>query len=342
MKITNELKVGAITLIGIACLVFGYNFLKGKRVFSDSTVLYGVYDNVQGLANSNPVSINGLEVGNVYKIHVPKDMRRLIVEMNITKDIIIPDNSIALIKPNPLGNTSIEIKLGTSTTNFKNGDTIITDANGGLFEDMLKKVDPVLYEVKKAVTSIDSVLVSVNKVLDPRARGNIQSTLENLNDITASLTVSAASLQHLLNTQTGAVAQTMNNLNKVTGNLAQNNPRINNIIENLDATTTKFAAVDLQKTMDTLDLAVNQLKHMMDKLNTDSGTLGMLMNDPRLYNNLASTSNKLNLLFDDIRLHPKRYLSISIFGKKAKGEPLMVPLPDTMSSPYIIERVSPN
>ena len=156
MNITNETKVGLVALVGIACLVLGYNYLKGKRIFSDEVILYGTYENVQGLAPSNAVTINGFQVGKVYKINAPKDMRHLTVELNITKDINIPSNSIALIKPNPIGSTSIEIKLGNATTLLKNQDTIQTDANAGLFEDMLKKVDPVLYEVKKAVTSIDS------------------------------------------------------------------------------------------------------------------------------------------------------------------------------------------
>lgn len=340
MNITNETKVGLIALVGITCLVLGYNFLKGKRLFKDETILYGTYENVQGLATSNPVTINGYQVGTVYKITTPKDMRRLTVALNITKDINIPINSIALIKPNPIGTTSIEIKLGDATSFLKDKDTIRTDANAGLFEDMLKKVDPVLYEVKKAVTSIDSLLVTANKVLDPTARGNIQGALANLNKVTASMTVSTAYLQELLNTQTGSLAKTLDNMNRVTANLAGNNDRINNVMSNLDVTTTKLSKIEFQKTIDTLDVAVNELKTMMDKLNTNSGTLGMLMNDPALYKNLASTSNKLNTLLDDIRVNPKRYLSISLFGRKGKNDPIMVPLVDTLNSPYIIERVN--
>lgn len=340
MNITNETKVGLVALVGIACLVLGYNFLKGKRIFSDEVILYGTYENVQGLAPSNAVTINGFQVGTVYKINAPKDMRHLTVELNITKDINIPSNSIALIKPNPIGSTSIEIKLGNATTLLKNQDTIQTDANAGLFEDMLKKVDPVLYEVKKAVTSIDSLLVNVNQVLDPTAKENIQSTLSNLNKVTASMTVSTAHLQALLNTQTGALAKTLDNMNQVTSNLASNNGKINSVMNNLDVTTGKLSKIEFQKTLDSLDVAVNELKIMTTKLNSNSGTIGRLMNDPRLYNNLASTSNKLNTLLDDIRINPKRYLSISVFGRKAKNDPIMVPLADTVNSPYIIERVT--
>lgn len=339
MKISNEVKVGLIAVAGIASLFLGYNFLKGKRLFSDDTMLIGMYGNVQGLAPSNPIIINGLQVGTVYKISTDKDMRRIAVEMNITKNINIGKNSVAVIKPNPIGTTSIEIKLGDSPELLHNRDTIFTDANAGLFEDVLKKVDPVLFEVKKAVSSLDSLIININSVVDPNSKKNIQSTLNNLNVITASMSQSALSLQSLLNQQTGLVTKTMRNLESVTSNLAENNPKINSVMTNLDEATSKLAKIELQKTMDSLDYAVNQIKRLTEKFNSNSGSLGLLLNDTRLYNNLASTGNKLNLLLDDIRVNPKRYLSISVFGRKTSKEPLMLPLPDTVNSPYIIKKV---
>lgn len=340
MKVSNETKVGAIAIVAVTVLILGFNFLKGKTFFSNDTTLYGIYGNVQGLSASNPVNINGLQVGSVYKISTDKDMRRIMVELNITKDINIPSNSIALIKPNPLGTTSIEIKLGDAATNLKTKDTIITEANKGIFDDVLKRVDPVIYEVKKTIGTLDTLLGNINTVIDPRAKNNIGSTLDNLNKITASMLVSTASLQELLNSQTGALAKTLANVNSITGNLAANNEKVSSVITNLDKTTTKLSQLDFQKTLTTLDATINDLKSIVGKFNTSTGSLGMLMNDPRLYNNLASTSNKLNLLLDDIRVNPKRYVSISVFGKKQNNAPLTVPLPDTVSSPYIIKKAN--
>ncbi|RZM12495.1 MAG: MCE family protein [Pedobacter sp.] len=176
VKISNETKVGAIAVVTITILILGFNFLKGKKLFSSSTTLFGKYGNVQGLQNSNPVVINGLQVGTVYRISTDKDMRQIIVELNITKDINIPENSIAIIKPNPVGTTSIEIKLGDAVKNLATKDTIFTEANAGIFNDILKKVDPVLYEVRKAVTSLDSLMGNINSVIDPRAKNNIGAT----------------------------------------------------------------------------------------------------------------------------------------------------------------------
>lgn len=340
MKISNETKVGAIAIVAITFLILGFSFLKGKKFFTSNTTLVGLYGNVHGLANSNPITINGLQVGTVYSITTEKDMRSIAVAFNITKDINIPNNSIAVIKPNPLGITSVEIILGNSMQMLKNKDTILTEANAGIFNDVLKKVDPVLYEVKRAVGSLDTLLDNFNSMLDPNSKRNIAASMENLNKITTSLAYSSASLQSLLNAQTGSIAKTLDNMNAVTSNLAANNPKINNIVTNLDKTTTKFSQIDLKKTMDTLDVAVNNLKSIINNVNSNNGTLGKLMNDPALYNNLASTSNKLNLLLDDIRVNPKRYVSISLIGKKTTSTPLMVPLPDTVSSPYIIKKMN--
>lgn len=338
MKISNETKVGAVTIVAITLLVLGFNFLKGKKLWSHDTMITGKYGNVQGLQPSNPIIINGLQVGTVYKIGTDKDMRQIMVDMNITKDINIPKNSIAIIKPSPIGTTSIEIKLGDSKENLKNKDTIYTESSSGVFDEVLKKVDPVLYQVKKAVSSIDTLLVNFNSILDPAAKGNIASVLANLNKVTADMTKSTVYLNDLLNSQTGSLAKTLNNVNSITGNLASNNDKVTHTISNLDKTTTNLSNLDFKKTLDTLNQTISNLKSLVDRAGSNNGTLGKLMNDPTLYQNLASTGNKLNLLLDDIRVNPKRYVSISIFGKKAKNEPLMTPLPDTLNSPYYIKK----
>jgi len=340
VKISNETKVGAITVVSVALLILGFNFLKGKKLWSKDTMITGKYGNVQGLQNSNPVIINGLQVGTVYKIRTDKDMRDILVDINITKDIDIPKNSIAIIKANPIGTTSIEIKLGDATENLKNKDIILTETSGGIFDDVLKKVDPVLYEVRKAVSSVDTLLGNFNNILDPNARGNIAEVLANLNKVTASMVTSTASLNGLLNSQTGALPKSLNNVSAITGNFANNNDKINNVMSNLDKTTAKFADINVKKTLDTLDRAINDLKNMIGKFNNNNGTLGKLLNDPTMYQNLASSGNKLNLLLDDIRVNPKRYINVSVFGKKQNNNPLLVPLPDTLNSPYYVEKVN--
>lgn len=335
MKISNETKIGALTAISIVLLILGFNFLKGKSFFAESNTIFGKYTNVHGLAPSNPVVINGLQVGTVYSITTDKNMKEILVNMNMTKDVNIPVNSIAIIKPSLLGVTNVEITLGDAKAYIPKNGYIITEATTGIFNEVLSKVNPVLYQVTKAVTSIDSVLGSVNRILDPGAKNNLHATLENLNKTTANLIGASASLTILLNTQTGALAGTLNNLNSFTANLDKNSGKINNLMTNLDKTATNLSQLNLQKTLDSLNATINYLKSTVGKLNSTEGTAGLLLNDTKLYNNLAATGNKLNLLIDDIKTNPKRYISISIFGKKNTSTGLTVPLPDTVNAPYL-------
>ena len=335
MKISNETKIGALTAIAITLMVLGFNFLKGKTFFGKSHNLFAKYTNVQGLASSNPVMINGLQVGTVYSISTDKNMKEILVNMTLTKDVNIPDNSIAYIKANPLGTTSIEIRLGDAMTYLPKNGTIRTGESAGIMEAAVQEIRPVLSQVKNAVHSLDSVLMNVNSMIDPNAKNNIRGILENLNKTTVGLVASSASLQTLLNTQTGDLAKSMSNVNSFTGNLAKNNDKLTAVMTNLDKTTTNLSNLDLEKTLNILNGTIGDLKSTIGKLNTKEGTAGMLMNDTKLYNNLTATANKLNLLLDDLKTNPKRYISFSVFGKKSKGEALMVPLPDTINAPYI-------
>ena len=338
MKISNETKIGVLTAIAITLLVLGFNFLKGKNLFGKSRTMYAKYTNVQGLATSNLVTINGLQVGSVYSITTDKNMKEILVNMNLTKDVNIPKNSIATINTGLLGMKTIVIHLGDSKEYLAKNDTITTEPTTGIFNEILSKVDPVFIQVKKAVSSIDSILFSVNRILDPTAKNNIGATLDHLNKTTANLINASASLDILLNTQTGALAKTLNNLNSFTGNLAGNNDKINSLVSNLDKTATNLSKLDLEKTLTTLNTTIGDLKSTIGKLNSTTGTAGLLLNDTKLYNNLTATANKLNLLIDDLKTNPKRYVNISVFGKKNKNTGLTAPLPDTVNAPYLKQK----
>lgn len=328
MKINNETKIGILAVVGILALVIGFNFLKGKSLFKKQKYVYAVFEDIQGLGNSNPVVINGLQIGHVAKLDGGKQLKRIIVTVELTQDVLIPNNSLAVINPSLLGSVSLEVKLGNSTKYLQTGDTLLTTLSGGAFDEALKMINPVLYEVRNAVKSLDSVLHIVTNVFDPSTKNNIKGVIENLNTVTASFTVSAASLQSLLNPQSGALAKSLGNVNTFTNNLNGNNDKLNNILSNANKASTNLANLDLQRTLNKLDSAANQLKTGIAKINSNSGSIGLLLNDTKLYDNLSGTSNKINILLDDIRVHPKRYLTISVFGKKDKGDYITAPLVD--------------
>ena len=334
MNISNETKVGSLTAISIVLLILGFNFLKGRNLTVKSMRFYAVFENIEGLTSSNAVVINGKQVGTVYSTDGGEDMRKITVALTINQLINIPDNSIAVITPSVLGVTSMEIRLGNSKVYKKEGDTLASIASKGMLADAFQKVDPVLLEVSNMIRSLDSVLVTVNSVFDTNTKNNIKSVMANLNNTTASLAISSTSLQAILNTQSGALAKTLNNVSDITGTLKNSDKKIDQTLTNLETTTSKLSKLDLEKTLTTINATISDLKNTIEKVNSDKGSIGLLINDPKLYNNLSATSNKLNLLLDDVRVHPKRYINVSVFGKKEKNKPITAPLPDSINAPY--------
>ncbi len=328
MKISNETKIGVLAIIGVAVLIIGFRYLKGHGVFKKEKLIYAVYGDVQGLKQSNPVVINGLQVGKIESLDGGKEMKRIIVTVSLSKDVNIPKNSLAVINPNLLGSPTLEIQLGTANTYLKNGDTLLTTLSGGAFDEAMKLINPVLYEVRNAVKSLDSVLTTVTTVFDVRTKDNIKSILSNLNLATASFVVTSESIQKLMDVQNGALAKSLGNLNTFTSNLNTNNTQLDSIMKNTKNFSKRLASIDLQQTLDSLNVAINNFKEGSEKINSKNGSLGLLLNDKTLYTNLEATSNKINILLDDIRVHPKRYVNFSVFGRKSKGNYITAPLID--------------
>ncbi len=328
MKISNETKIGVMAVIGVAMLIIGFKYLKGSGIFKKEKHIYAVYADVQGLKQSNPVVINGLQVGRITSLDGGKDMKRILVTVSLTKDVNIPSNSLAIINPNLLGSPTMEIQLGDAGTFLKNGDTLLTTLNGGAFDQAMKIINPVLYEVRNAVKSLDSVLTTITTVFDVQTKDNIKSILANVNAATASFVVTSRSLEKLMDIQNGALGQSLENMKSFTSNLNENNNQLDSIMKNTEAFSNKLSKLDLERTIDTLQVAINNFKAGSAKINSKDGSLGLLLNDKVLYQNLQSTSDKLNILLDDIRVHPKRYINFSVFGKKDKGNYLTAPLID--------------
>ena len=336
MTISNETKVGALSAVALVLLIVGFNFLKGKKIGVKTTHYYAVFNDIQGLNVSNPVVINGKQVGTIEATDGGMDMRRIVVNINMTQEVLVPNDAVAVINKSLLGNVQVEIRLGNSATYLKNRDTLATIKSADLLGDAMKKLDPVLYQVTNAVKSLDTLLVSTNNVFDPNTKNNIKSMLDNLNKTTASLAISSASLQGLLNAQTGALSKTIDNVNSFTGTLKNNNENLTHTMGNMATATEKLSKLDLAKTLSSVDATLAELKNTLGKVSSKDGSLGLLLNDTKLYNNINATTNKLNLLLDDVRVHPKRYINISIFGSKEKDTPLLVPMPDTINAPYLI------
>ena len=324
MKVANETKVGALAAVSITLLILGFNFLKGKNLLSKAnSEVYAVFQKVDGLNIANPVTINGLQIGKVYEMHEKnRTLDSIVVTINLIKDIDIPKNSFASISSDLLGAATLTITRGDSKESMQNGDTLLTQNSSGLIEGIKASLNPALGSVNGAVQSLDSLLEVVGAYFDPATKNNFHAIVVNL-------TKSSVELQKLLNAQTGTLAKALGNVDAFTANLAKNNGTIDTTLANLSKASNKFANIKIDETLSSLQNTVNELKGVVAKANSKDGSIGLLLNDPKLYRNLESTTYKLNILLDDFRTHPKRYVNVSVFGgKKDKTGALTSPLLD--------------
>ncbi len=327
MTISNETKIGVMAVVALAALILGFNFLKGSSLFQHTKKLYAVFDNVDGVELSNNVQINGLTIGSVSAItESDKDLTRgIVVTITLKKDVHIPKNSVAEINSGFISSATITVDKGDDTQFLNDGDTLLTKKKPNILSQVQESVNPIILKLGGTLTSLDSLIQVVGTLFDPRLKNNFGSIIANL-------AASTAQLQIMLNAQTGALAQSLKNVNTFTANLAKNNDHITHTLENVEKTTSNLSTAKIPETVESLRAAVTEMQGLVGKLNSNNGTVGMLLNDKRLYTNLEGTTRSLQILLDDLRLHPKRYVNVSVFGRKDKSGPLMAPL-DSASKP---------
>lgn len=327
MKISNETKVGTLTVIAVTLMILGYNFLKGRSLFKTGHFIYAKFTDAKSLKVSHSVYANGFQIGNVYEVENEDDnLKSIVVAIKLNRSYNIPANSIATISDNPIGSPQINIALGNAPTFLKDGDYVTVENSIGLMGSIAKQFSPIADNLKSTLHTLDSALKNINSIFDPASKHNVQAAIANIATLTKSLSQSSASLNGMLQKQSGSIAQSMDNLNSVTKNLANQNDKISATLDNVKETTENLSQADFKGTVGGLKKAIDNLNGVVTKLNSNNGSLGLLMNDKTLYNNLANTVRSVNILVDDLKTNPKRYVSISVFGKKDKSKPLEAPL----------------
>lgn len=333
MKISNETKVGALTAIAITLLILGYNFIRGKTLFKTGHYIFAKYGDTKQLMVSNPVYINGFQVGSVFEIeNTDKNLSNILVTIKLKDYYMIPDNSVAVIKESMLSTPSIEIKLGNSPKGMLTGDTVKTVSEPGMLGEVTSKLEPVADQLKHTLQTLDGVLKNINGVFDPNTKNNLQSVIANMNTTTASLMGSSASIEKMLSEQSGSISQSMNHVNSFTKNLSDNNEKLSRTMTNIEKTTEQFSQSDIKGSVAQLKLAMDKLNSVLTKVDSQDGSLGKLIHDKSLYDNINNSIHSANILLDDLRVHPKRYVQLSVFGKKDKTGPLTAPISDSTKS----------
>ena len=318
MKLTREIKTAILVIASILLFIWGYSFLKGKDLFTNYKTLYVEYDNVEDLAQSAPVTLNGLGIGKVNKITINEITGRLLVELQLKTDFPISKTSkAALYSPSLIGGKQIKIVPNLADKDLAvDGQTLEAAVELGLTESLGGKIEPIQHKLDLMLANINTLVSGINNVLDKKGQEDLKKSLSELSQTMEQFHRASGSLNSILDTNKGQINGVVTNLNKMSGNF-------NKISDSLNK-------ADLGKTVRNLNHTLAKVDGMMSNLNSGKGTAGKLLNDDALYNNLSKTSKELELLLQDVRLHPTRYVNVSVFGKKNK--PYTAPTEDENSS----------
>lgn len=299
MKLTKEIKIALVAIVGILVMYFGINFLKGMNLFSTNNAYYMTFDDIQGLGASTPIYADGYKVGTVDGLEYDyKENGPIKVKVDIIKDLRIPQGSKAEIVKDLMGNLQVNLLLANNPRERVEPGGIIPGAVNGGMMDKAANLVPV---VEKMLPKLDSILTSVNALLADPA---LAASLHNVENITSNLTVSTRELNTL-----------MAGLNKqVPGMIG----KANGVLDNTNRLTANLASLDVQGTLNKVNQTLESAHQFTEKLNSNQGSLGLLMNDTKLYDNLTSTMGHADSLVIDLKAHPKRYVHFSVFGRKDK------------------------
>lgn len=312
MKLTKEVKTGLLVTISFAIFFIGFYFLKGAKIFSKENEYICYYDNVDGLQNAANVQISGLNVGRVSQtVLAPGDKVKVVISM--PKSIEIPVGTVATISSaDLLGGKVIRLDRGKGPGMMKSGAELKTGKELGMLDNVTGELTPRLRELKETIAAFNVTLAGVNNIVGDQnqkaiaaAINSIKNTADNLSALTAAL-----------GRETGEIHGIVHNTNTITASLAKQSDTVQRILANASNVTRQLANAPIQKTLADLQATSAQLQGIMGKVNSSDGTLGLLINNKDVYNNLKNSLNSLDALMADLKQHPSRYINLTIFGKK--------------------------
>ena len=293
---TKEVRIGIAAIIALCELIYGINYLKGIHLFKPSSYFYVKFQNINGLTKSSPVYADGFRVGIVRELYYDYDRPgNVVAEIDVEPDLRIPKGSSAELAAEMLGGVRMNLLLANNPREkYQAGDTI----PGGLNSGMMGEVGELVPQLKQMLPKLDSIMASLNTLLADPA---IPATLHNIENLTANLSATSGQLQTLM----------AHDIPQLTG-------KLNTIGDNFVTISGNLKEIDYAAAMQKVDSTLANVKMITDKLGRKDNTVGLLLNDPTLYNNLNATTANAASLLEDLRLHPKRYVHFSLFGKKDK------------------------
>lgn len=315
MKIKTEYKVGIVGVITIAILYFGISFMKGRDLFKVETSYYVVFDNVEGLYKSNYVYLNGMKVGYIKDINnIDAFGESFLVHISIKSDIKIPNNSeIMIFNSDLLGSKALKIVPGNSTTAYNSKDTIPSVTETGLIDQLSQDITPIIGRLNRVITSLDTLLLNVNSIMDKETQNDIKQSIANINSATANIDNISLKLDGLMESEKQRITNIFANAESITKNLRDNNAKLTNAIENFNNISDTIAQAKLGSTIRETNQSLSSLSNILKSIEKGEGSAGLLIKDDKLYNNLEKSSKELEALIEDIKTNPKKYLTIKVF-----------------------------
>ncbi len=325
MAISTESKVGILAVVSIAALALGFDFLKGNRTFEKGRTFYAIYDRVPGLQESDPIKVNDLMVGRVKELSL-RDDYTILARFTITEKFLIPADSRVMISSSDLlGAKQLDLIIGKSSAVAISGDTLRGTIQVGIQEEIREELKPITEKFQSLIAQIDTAVTLVSSLFSDQLGTDVESSV---NSITASLdNFRNISLQvdQMITQQAGTVGNIFDNIEVLTGTLADNQGKIDAVLGNLESITDSLAAAEFTQTVAEARKAIISLNNIAQTIENGDGTLGMLIRDQALYNNLRNSSEQLDILLKDIQENPGRYVTLLRIGggdrKKAAEGP---------------------
>lgn len=327
IKLSREVRVGLLTLITLGAFFWSFNFLKGKDVFKRQRTFYAVYDNVAGLMTANSITINGLQVGQVSRMFFhPTKPGKVIVELYMSNPIDIPSNSVARIfSSDLLGSRMIQIIPGDSPVMAESGDTLAAQMQQSLQDEVNDMVAPIMAKTENLITSFDTVLNILSEIFNEQTQENLTSTVQSLRNTMANLENATLTVDTLVDSQKVRLSRIIANVEAITANLKSNGDNINRSMANITRITDTIARANLSATMNNLSRSVAGLEAVVSRIESGQGSIGQLVNNDKIYNDLEASAKELKLLLEDMRLNPSRYVHVSVFGRNPNKNPYQAP-----------------
>ena len=319
MNIRREFLIGVLVVVSIVLLYFGLSYLKGVNLLQKQQKFYGVYDNAAGLQASNPVILNGYKLGIVKAVHLHENGSGKIVVEVLLRDanLQIPrDTKLEIYDADLFGGKAIQLMLGTSADLAENKDTLQTGISLGLAESVKQEIEPLKQKTTQLFASVDTLMTNIRKVLSSEQTEDLGEIFSSLKNTLRNLERTSAELNGTLANNRGKISNIFDNVESISNNLKDNNDELSNAIRNASMITDSIAKLNLAGTLIQVNKALNGVNEITQSINQGDGTLSKLIQSDSLHTQVVNASHSLDLLLNDMRTNPKRYLSFSVIGRK--------------------------